>query len=140
FEGGEGGAIAVDFRRPGVNASADGLFGQHPGPTWFQRIDSMAPLVWNVPAPLGETTERPAIHARGLQQFNPDHRRQLLLAQYNEFGPPANGGIQSLPPGMVKYEIFPRSDVAPNVTIDPKQGITTLAGGVRIVIEGLAVE
>src|SRR5690606_9245582 len=60
-------------------------------------------------------------------------------AQYTEFAPPTDG-IQALPPGMVKYEIFPRSDVAPNVTIDPKQGITTLNGGVRVVIEGLAVD
>ena len=140
FEGSEGGHVAVDFRRPGVKANEDGLLGQQRGATWFQRIDSTAPLVWKVPTPLGETAERPPIYDRGLQQFNPDHRRQLLLAQYTEFGPPANGGVQALPPGMVKYEIFPRSDVAPNMTHDPKQGITTLNGGVRVVIEWLAVD
>ncbi|BBO36101.1 organic solvent tolerance protein OstA [Lacipirellula parvula] len=141
FEAPQGGHVAVDFRRAGAKASEDAVLGQQKSPTWFQRLETAAPLRWNVPAPLGTTEARPVIYERGLAQFNPDHRRQLMLAQYTEFVPnAADGGATILPPGMVKIDVFGRSDASPNVTSDTRQGITMANGGIRIVIDGLTVD
>jgi hypothetical protein len=139
FESPEGGHVSVDFRRNDVKASEDALLGQQRSPNWFQRLETSASLRWNVPPAIGTTEQRPAIYERGLAQFNPDRRRQLMLAQYTEFVPNVvEGGVQALPPGMVKYDVFGRSDVAPNVMLDSKNGIAVVNGGVRVVIEGLS--
>jgi hypothetical protein len=140
FESEKGGHVAVDFRRTDVKANEDGLLGQQRSPNWFQRMETSAPLRWNVPPAMGTTEARPAIYERGLAQFNPERRRQLLLAQYAEFVPNVvDGGAQALPPGMVKYDVYGRSDVAPNITLDRNQGIAIVNGGVRVVVEGLSV-
>jgi len=143
FEAPPGGQVAVDFRRTDGRASDDGVLGQQRGTTWFQRMETRAPLVWKLPAADAAPQPPPAIYHRGLEQFNPDHRRQLLLAQYTEFAPSPAGG-QALPPGMVKYQIFGRSDNNPNLesipTVDGSGRVTVVSGGVRVLIEGLSVE
>lgn len=143
FEAPEGGHVAVDFLRTDVKANEDGVLGQQISPNWFQRMETSAALRWNVPPAIGTTEARPAIYERGLAQFNPERRRQLMLAQYSEFVPNVvEGGAQALPPGMVKYDIFPRSDAPLNVSSRPVPGgqITDANGGLRLVIEGLSVE
>ncbi|HEX6963395.1 MAG TPA: organic solvent tolerance protein OstA [Lacipirellula sp.] len=142
FEAPEGGEVAVDFRRQNTDATTDGVLGQQRGSTWFQRMETTAPLRWKVPPAAQHAAERPAIYDRGLEQFNPDRRRLLLLAQYNEFVPQPGLG-QALPPGMVKYEIFPRSDSPPSLQSDkaePGRRVTVASGGVRVLIEGLSAE
>jgi hypothetical protein len=143
FEGGPKGQVAVDFRRTGGQASEKGLLGQQRGSTWFQRLESTAALRWQVPAAEAAPAERPAIYERGLAQFNPDRRRQLLLAQYNEFAPPPAGG-EALPPGMLKINFFGRNDNSPSIdsipTPDGKGRVTVASGGVRVLVEGLSAE
>lgn len=139
FEAPSGGHVAVDFRRTDVKASEDGVLGQQVSPNWFQRLETSVALRWNVPPAMGTTEARPAIYERGLAQFNPDRRRQLMLAQYTEFVPTVvDGGAQALPEGMVKYDIYGRSDAAPNITLDRNQGVAIVNGGVRVVVEGLS--
>ena len=136
FEAGDGERVAVDFRRTGGPANDEGVLGQQRGSTWFQRMETTAPLRWKVPEAGPVAGQRPAIYDRGLEQFNPDRRRQLLLAQYTEFAPSAAGG-QGLPPGMTKFDVFGRGDSAPNFEYDGT-GVTTASGGVRLLVEGLA--
>jgi hypothetical protein len=139
FEAGEGQTVAVDFRRADSEASGAGVLGQQRGSTWFQRMETTAELRWKVP-PAGPAAEaRPPVYDRGLEQFNPERRRQMLLAQYNEFAPSPAGG-QALPPGMVRYEIFQRSDSPTSGESHPVPGgrVSTVSGGVRVLIEGLS--
>jgi hypothetical protein len=139
FESTDGAQVAVDFRRTDAKPGDDGILGQQRGSTWFQRMETSAPLNWKLPAAVAAPPEQPAIYQRGLEQFNPDRRRQLLLAQYNEFAPAADG-TQALPPGMIRYEIYPRSDSAPNLEVLPEvngQRIAVASGGVRVLVEGL---
>jgi hypothetical protein len=93
FEAGDGERVAVDFRRNGDQAGNEGVLGQQRGSTWFQRMETTSPLKWKVPEASSAAQQRPAIYNRGLEQFNPERRRQLLLAQYTEFAPsPAGSG------------------------------------------------
>ncbi|MBA3481225.1 MAG: hypothetical protein H0T51_05360, partial [Pirellulales bacterium] len=141
FEAGDGERVAVDFRRTGDQSTGEGVLGQQRGSNWFQRMETTSPLKWKVPEAGPTAAERPAIYNRGLEQFNPDRRRQLLLAQYTEFAPSPAGG-QALPPGMVKYQFFNRSD-SPHTLDSNVVGngrISTASGGVRVLIEGLSAE
>jgi hypothetical protein len=140
FESEKGGQVAVDFRRAAANPAEKGLLGQQRGSTWFQRLETTAPLNWKLPPPAAPLAERPAIYQRGLEQFDPDRRRQLLLAQYNEFLP-APAPDQALPPGMVRYQVFPRSDSQLTIDVPPSttgQKVIVASGGVRVVVEGLS--
>ncbi|RIK86994.1 MAG: organic solvent tolerance protein OstA [Planctomycetota bacterium] len=141
FEGTGGQAVVVDFRQPKPDAGQQTLLGQQRGATWFQRLQTTAPLRWHVPA-AAAPTERPAIYDRGLEQFDPQRRRQLLLAQFTDFAPSPEGG-QALPPGMVRINVSPRSDSAPDFEVLPQvngQNIIIGSGGVRVTIEGLQAE
>ena len=84
--------------------------------------------------------EKPAIYARGLEQFNPDRRRQLLLAQYNEFAPAPAGG-DALPPGMRRVHACSRAATRRRSSsgrrIGDGQQAVIISGGVRLLIEGL---
>jgi hypothetical protein len=142
FEAPEGGEVAVDFRRTDADPTKAGVLGQQRGSTWFQRMETSSQLRWKVPPAGPLAQQRPPIYERGLEQFNPDRRRQLLLAQYNEFTPQP-GGAQALPPGMVQYQVFPRSDAPLSFQSDPLPGggyVSVASGGVRVLIEGLATE
>jgi hypothetical protein len=92
FEAGGDPKVSVDYGNVQNDPAKNGVLGKQFVPTWFQRFETTAPLKWKLPRESGAPQERPAIYVRGLEQFNPDHRRQLLLAQYNEFAPaPAAG-------------------------------------------------
>ncbi len=82
FEAGVGEQVAVDFRRPKGDPGADGLLGQQHGSNWFGRLETTS-LRWKLPAAGAPPAETPDIYKRGLEQFNPERRRQLQLAQYN---------------------------------------------------------
>ncbi|MCC6494229.1 MAG: organic solvent tolerance protein OstA [Pirellulales bacterium] len=138
LEGVDRQSVVVDFRRRTADAAQQGVLGQQRGSTWFQRLETSAPLRWHVPE-ASSASERPAIYQRGLEQFNPQRRRQLLLAQFTDFAPSPSGG-QELPPGMVRFNVFGRSDSAPNVEYLPAvngQRIALATGGVRLIVEGL---
>ncbi len=139
FEAGVGERVAVDFRRPTGDPGADGVLGQQRGSTWFGRLETTAPLRWKLPAAAAPPAESPAIYTRGLEQFNPDRRRQLLLAQYNEFTPPPDG-VQGPPPGMRTFNIFSRSEAPMEMktqTLPNGERAIIVSGGVRLLIEGL---
>ncbi len=139
IEGGAGEQVAVDFGNVAGDAAKHGVLGQQRGSTWFQRMETASPLKWKLPPAASAPAVTPAIYTRGVEQFNPDRRRQLLLAQYNEFAPtPADG--QALPPGVRKFQWFPRSD-APNEVqwkqLPSGETAAVVSGGIRVLIEGL---
>ena len=137
FEAGGGAPTTVEFRQGEAT-----VLGQQQGSTSFQRMETFSPLRWKLPSPLPAAQTPPAIYHRGLEQFNPDRRRQLLLAQYNELAPAPAG--QALPPGMRKFEVYQRSDAPTNLEWLPNQPngetIGVASGGVRLLIEGLSTE
>lgn len=138
FEAGAGERVAVEFKRTDGDAGKAGLLGHQQGSTWFGRLETTAPMKWKLPAAAGPPAETPAIYTRGLEQFNPDRRRQLLLAQYNEFTP-APEGLQGPPPGVRTFNIFSRSDAPMEMktqTVNGEKAII-VSGGVRLLIEGL---
>lgn len=140
LEAGEGQRVAVDFgNAAGGDAAKNGVLGKQLGSTWFQRLETSSALKWKLPPEVVAPAERPAIYARGLEQFNPERRRQLLLAQYNEFVP-TPGGAQGLPPGMRKFSWFKRSD-SPNEVLWKQlangEKAAVISGGIRILVEGL---
>ena len=141
FEGTDGQDVAVDVRRSGQGENQP-VVGQQQGSTSFQRMETAAPLRWKLPAADATPQARPAIYDRGLEQFNPARRRQLLLAQYNELVPSAAGG-QALPPGMRRYDVHPRSDSPLDIVAPPVvngQRVVVASGGIRLLIEGLPAE
>jgi hypothetical protein len=141
FEGVDGSGVAVDVRRQGPTG-AEPLAGRTEGSTSFQRLETTAPLRWKLPDASASPGARPAIYDRGLEQFNPARRRQLLLAQYNEVTPSPQGG-QALPPGMRRYEVYPRSDSPLDIYAPPAangQRVAVASGGIRLLVEGLPTE
>lgn len=143
FEAGEGGDVAIDYRRAPQGQGGERFLGQQRAPSWFGRLESSAPLRWNVPAPAAAPAARPPIYERGLAEFNPDRRRQLMLAQYNEMVPTAPVGVEVLPPGMVRVQTFPRSDAGLDLDsqqVSATERVTVASGGIRILVEGLPTE
>jgi len=132
FESGSGEAATFG------SGNGSSLRGPQRASTAFHRLETTSELRWMAPAPLPAPQTKPAIYERGLTQFNPDRRRQVLLAQYNELAPGPAG--QALPPGMRKFEIYPRSDSLPNLDWNPNeagQHVGVASGGIRMLIEGL---
>ncbi|HYO25139.1 MAG TPA: organic solvent tolerance protein OstA [Lacipirellulaceae bacterium] len=141
FEGSAESEVVVDYGAPTGDAAAHGVLRQQRTPAWFQRMTTVVPLNWKLPSATAPTAERPPIYARGLGQFQPDRRRELLLAQYNELAPAPQGG-SGLPLGMRKVSVYQRSD-SPSVfeteTVNGEK-VGIISGGVRVLIEGLEVE
>ncbi|MBX3425693.1 MAG: hypothetical protein KF688_08445 [Pirellulales bacterium] len=142
FESVEGAPLTVDFQRRPEDAAKGGLLGRQQGSTWFERFATTAPLKLSLPEPAPEPQIKPEIYSRGLEQFDPQRRQQLLLAQFTEFTPvPATA--QQLPPGVRRFQLFPRSDLPFNLEWKPGpagENAMVLSGGVRLLIEGVAAE
>ena len=137
-QGGQG--VVVDYQDEG-NAGAQS-FGRQKTSHWFQRFYSVAPLKLKVPEPALAPDPRPAIYDRGLAQFNPKRQQQIALAQFTEFAP-APTVMQGLPLGMRSIQYGGRSDVLPDVLSQelPAGGrVTTVTGGLRVLIEGLPTD
>lgn len=140
FEDQTGQGVVVDYQDEG-SAGAQS-FGRQKTSNWFQRFYSVAPLKLKVPEPALAPDPRPEIYDRGLAQFNPQRRRQIALAQFTEFAP-APAVVQGLPLGMRSIQYGGRSDVLPDVLSQelPTGGrVTTVTGGLRVLIEGLPTE
>ncbi len=106
---------------------------------WFKRLETNGELRMKLPEPVVATPQPPQIYERGLVHFNPEHQRQLMLAQYNEFLPPAVA-VQPSPSGMRRIEWFPRSDFPPDIQskhLPSGEIAVTVSGGMRLLIEGL---
>lgn len=140
FEDQTGPGVVVDYQDEG-NAGAQS-FGRQKTSYWFQRFYSVAPLKLKVPEPALATDPRPEIYDRGLAQFNPKRQQQIALAQFTEFAP-APTVMQGLPLGMRSIQYGGRSDVLPDVLSQelPAGGrVTTVTGGLRVLIEGLPTD
>ncbi|MGI9428855.1 MAG: organic solvent tolerance protein OstA [Bythopirellula sp.] len=128
--------VVVDYRSRSATAQS---LGREEAPTWFRRLASTAPLRLKLPPSSPASETRPAIYQRGLAQFDPQRRRQLMLAQFTEFAP-VPAGVQPLPLGMRSIQVGGRSDVLPDVqsqVLPSGQRVTTATGGFRVLIEGL---
>ncbi|MCH2113588.1 MAG: organic solvent tolerance protein OstA [Pirellulales bacterium] len=139
LESDSGATVAVDYQPEGAQHSRNAL-GREEASTWFRRFSTTAPLRWRVPKPARAAAARPAIYERGLGQFDPQHRRQLLLAQYAEFAS-VPGAAQPLPPGMRSFRIIGRSDVAPNLEwreLPSGERVILASGGIQIFVEGMS--
>ena len=136
FEDRSGDGVMVDYRDKSATAQA---LGREQAPTWFRRLYTSAPLRLKLPPPSAEPSVRPEIYQRGLAQFDPQRRRQLMLAQFTEFAP-VPAGVEPLPLGMRSIQFGGRSDVPPDVqyqNLPDGQSIATATGGFRVLIEGL---
>ncbi|HMO87446.1 MAG TPA: hypothetical protein PKC18_21245, partial [Lacipirellulaceae bacterium] len=132
-------SVTVDYGGAPTGTAQQATLGKQSLPHWFQRLETANPLKWRLPTAAGEPAERPAIYARGMEQFNPDRRRQLLLAQYNEFGPIAPG-VQALPPGVRRIQVLPRYETPNEVSwrdVGGGQKAAVVSGGIRVLIDGL---
>ena len=139
MEGGPASGVAVDYQ-PAKTGSQGSVLGREQAPTWFQRFYTSAPLRTNLPEPAPAGAVRPAIYDRGLRQFDPQRRRQLMLAQFTEFAPAADA-TQPLPPGMRSIQFSGRSDVAPNLEsreLPSGDRVVLASGGIRVLVEGLS--
>lgn len=111
--------------------------------TWLKRLETTGELRMRLPDPVGAAPRPPQIYERGLARFNaetnPDRQKQLLLAQYNEFVPPAVS-IAPSAAGMRKIEFFPRSDhpheIQSKVLLSGERAYI-VSGGIRVLVEGL---
>lgn len=137
----EGQGVMIDYRDESARSaltSAQSL-GREQASTWFRRLYTSAPLRLKLPPPADKAAIRPEIYQRGLAQFDPQRRRQLLLAQFTEFAPVPTG-VQAVPLGMRSIQFGGRSDVEPDVLFQDLgngQSVTTATGGFRVLIEGL---
>ena len=116
--------------------------GKEQSPTWFERLYTTAPLKLKLPQAESEPDSRPAIYDRGLEQFDPHRRQQLQLAQFTEFAPTVDPA-QPLPTGMRRYQISPRNNSSPSLesrVLPNGERVSVLAGGIRVLIEGLTAE
>jgi hypothetical protein len=146
FESGRYAGVTVDFRRGESAASQAGspsgpLAGQQHSTTWFGRFETTGPLRLQLPPPEAEPTSTPAIYDRGLAQFDPQRRQQLMLTQFTDFAPVAEG-TAALPPGMRRFSLFSRNDSLNEIQwrqLPNGQRAAIVTGGVRLLIEGLAV-
>ncbi len=131
--------VVVDYRQIKQTDSKAKALGKEEAATWFERLYTTAPLRLKLPQAAPEPTSRPAIYDRGLAQFDPQRRRQLLLAQFTEFAPVPDAS-QPLPVGMRRLQISPRNDSSPSFESRPQpngERITVLSGGIRVLIDGL---
>ncbi len=131
--------VVVDYRKNSSGNQTERSLGHETSSTWFQRLYTAAPLQFKLPAPAPKGATRPAVYDRGLAQFDPKRRRQLMLAQFTEFAPvPA---VQSISPGMRSIQMSPRNDSSPAIDSKQQPGggrITVVSGGIRVLVEGLA--
>jgi hypothetical protein len=144
FESGVGERVAVEFRNLASPDDAGGLAGQQRSSSWFQRLSTNKSLVWRLPAATELAGPRPPIYDRGLEQFNPDRRREILLAQYSEPLPPPAAPTPlpaaSNTPGMRSFQLFQRNDSPNNIKwkqLQNGENAAIISGGVRLLIEGL---
>ena len=108
-------------------------------PTWFKHLETSGELRMKLPEPVISTPKPPQIYTRGLAEFDPERQQQLLLAQYNEFLPPAVA-VPASPAGMRRIEFFPRSDFPPEIqskTLPTGERAFIASGGIRVLVEGL---
>ncbi len=139
FEGSPVAEVTVDYR--GDNAAdAGGRIGRESASTWFHRFQTVAPLRMRLPEPGEPPAEKPEVYERGLARFNPEHHRQMQLAQFSEVLP-APDGHAGLPPGVRRIQSFSRNGTSfqvefKNLPDGQTAGIVT--DGVRLLIDGLA--
>ncbi|MCA9229234.1 MAG: hypothetical protein KDA57_01170 [Planctomycetales bacterium] len=139
FEGTNDSRVCVDYRNVSTGDRGQKTLGQEEASTWFQRFTTLSSIRFRLPATTQEPATRPAIYDRGLAQFDPQRRRQLLLAQFTEFAP-APDPIQTLPPGMRSIQLSPRNDSSPAIDSKPQPDggrVTVVSGGIRVLVEGL---
>jgi len=128
--------VAVDYRDTGAVKQA---LGREQAATWFRRMSTSRSLRLKLPPSAAKPEALPEIYRRGLAQFDPQRRRQLMLAQFTDFAP-VPAGVQQLPLGMRSIQFGGRSDVLPDVqsqTLPNGEEVTTATGGFRVLIEGL---
>lgn len=139
MEAPQGERVEVDYRQqPDAGGKAQAL-GHQNASTWFERMHTEAGLRMKVPPPAPESEVRPAIYDRGLAQFDPQRRRQLLLAQYTEFAPTPMES-EPMPPGVRRLQMFPRNNSSPEIQsrVLPQGGrVAIVSGGIRVLVEGL---
>ncbi len=142
----KGQGVMVDYRDKSSTAQT---LGREQASTWFRRLYSSVPLRMKIPESAGVGVVQlasppaplPEIYQRGLEQFNPQRRRQLMLAQFTEFAP-VPAGVAQTPLGMRSIQFGGRSDVLPDIKsqqLPDGQRVTTATGGFRVLIEGLSV-
>ena len=138
MEASKGDQVVVDD--PSENAVLEGKRNARQSqPLWFKRLETSGELRMKLPQPVIKTQTPPHIYQRGLAQFDPVRQQQLLLAQYNEFVPPAIG-VEPSANGMRRFEFFPRSDYPPEIqkkTLATGEDAYVLSGGIRVLVEGL---
>ena len=139
LEGTADSRVVVDYRQDAAGGQSAQSLGQQKSSTWFQRFYTSAPLRLKLPEASPAPAVRPAIYERGLAQFDPQRRRQLLLAQFTDFAP-APAEARPLPPGMRRVQMFPRSD-SPNEIqsklLPTGERVAIVTGGIRVLVEGL---
>lgn len=136
FETADGQQVAVDRSQ---GASQAGGTGRQRTPHWFARLQTASSPRLQLPAPALAPHVKPEIYYRGLAQFNPDRQRQVELAQFTEFAPTPIG-VESLPAGMRRWQVFPRTDLDNNFEwkqLPSGENVALVTGGVRVVVEGL---
>ncbi len=135
MEGTNSEQVVVDGAAEGAGKKAKRLSKS----TWFERLETTGELRMKLPVPVIKTPTPPQIYQRGLTHFDPARQQQLMLAQYNEFLPPAVG-VQASPMGMRRIEYFPRSDhpyEAQSKTLPNGERAFIVSGGIRVLVEGL---
>ncbi len=143
FEDPNGHGVMIDYREESAAAS----LGREKASSWFRRLSTLVPLriklpegaIENAAQQATQPVPHPGIYRRGLAQFHPARRRQLMLAQFTEFAP-VPAGVQQVPLGMRSIQFGGRSDVLPDVKsqqLPNGQRVTTATGGFRVLIEGL---
>ena len=139
MEAPQGQRVEIDYRQQSDARGEAQALGHQNASTWFERMHTEAGLRMKVPPPAPEPEVRPAIYDRGLAQFDPQHRRQLLLAQYTEFTP-ASMETEPMPPGMRRIQMFPRNDSSPEIlskVLSNGERVAVISGGIRVLVEGL---
>ncbi len=141
MEAPEGEKIEVDYRQPAQNSQQAKKLGRQTASTWFHRTLTLPAPRLKVPPPAAEPTVRPAVYDRGLAQFDPERRRQVMLAQFTGMTP-APVESQPLPPGMRRLQMFPRNDSSPEIqsrVVETGGRVVVISGGIRVLVEGLPV-
>ena len=139
MESPEGEQIKVEFQQANSSNQPVRQLGHQTSSSWFHRMTTLHAPRMKIPPPAPEPAVRPAIYERGLEQFDPERRRQLLLAQFTQFAPsPVES--QPFPPGMRKFQAFPRNDSSPEINsrvLPTGERVFVVSGGIRVLIEGL---